>query len=93
MGYIIGGSRLAYQGMPLLIQARAWDPNTLLPYNTPDVQVNWTCWNPVNSSLCYQTDGNELNTTLGGFSLFVDQNALALHTTYNISLTVYKGRR
>jgi len=34
-----------------------------------------------------------LNTSLGGYSLFVDQGALAPYTTYNITMVAYKGNR
>lgn len=33
IAYIRGGNRAIYQGNPLVIESRIWDPNTDLAYN------------------------------------------------------------
>ena len=73
VAYIQGGDRTVFQGSPLEVAARVWDPNTAMPYNA-DNQINtkWECVNLNTLLKCVTIDGFPFDLIDNTFSVFVD---------------------
>lgn len=93
IAYIRGGDRAVFQGNPLVIESRIWDPNTDLAYNAdPEIELVWSCIN-LNTQRGCRTNAGEALVLEALYENYVDQNTLEMYSSYVFRVVARKGNR